>query len=651
MPNNHRSSSHLVQHVIQWSLVLLIMILPFNEGGNGYILQAITQILLLVCATIWAFDAIHTRQLRIRYTRLDLLILAGLAWIAVSLVFSDCKYATILEAIKILSYTALWFLSRAVMARRTSRNYIVLSIVASGCLQFCVAFYHRFISTASAWQAGFVNPNELACFLVIGLHIALSCLLFRPRHAQPTNRNALRRWALPLFMLAAAGISGSMLPALQSRGALLSVAVTIFLLATFRHRFSGVIFLVALTLAILFPLPQGSLMQRFLKRSDPFAYQRFDIWKSSARMVSDHPILGVGLGMFSYYGTAYNFPVEHQVARYGKRLNLAHNDLLQIAAELGIVGLLLVVGGMIYLGMLSFRHLRTPEISWHVIASISALFGVFVNGMVSNLLLSPALAMMCVLLAAILVESTAVFTRKTWTIPDRPGIAASWYGALAIGVLYILVPGIGYPFLAHAHFLDYHYYRREGRLIEAVEHLNKAIRYVPMQAYYHESFGKLYTAAFRNQPNLDAYYEAYVSLTQAIRHNPRESSFYMTMADLHRTMFREMLPTRPTAENALREYGRALDVNPFNPFIHAEMASLYADLGEFDPAIRTIQDAITHEPNFVRGHQLLGEFLRHLNRKEAAQAAFDTAEMIQKTYPIRGHESEYTRTLLSSLYQ
>ncbi len=140
MPNSHRSYSHVVQHIIQWSLVALIIILPFDEGGNGYILQAITQILLVACVAIWALDVIHTRQLRIRYTRLDLLIPAGLAWVAVSLVFSDCKYATILEGIKILSYTALWFLSRIVMASRTSQNSILLSIVASGCLQFCMAF-------------------------------------------------------------------------------------------------------------------------------------------------------------------------------------------------------------------------------------------------------------------------------------------------------------------------------------------------------------------------------------------------------------------------------------------------------------------------------------------------------------------------------
>jgi predicted Zn-dependent protease len=172
-----------------------------------------------------------------------------------------------------------------------------------------------------------------------------------------------------------------------------------------------------------------------------------------------------------------------------------------------------------------------------------------------------------------------------------------------------------------------------------------------MQAYYHHAFGQLYAAAFRNQPNLDAYYEGYKSLTEAIRHNPREPQFYMTMADLHRNMFRQKLPTRPTAENAIKEYRRALEVDPFNPFIRLEMATLYAESGEFDQAIHIIQSAIADEPNFVGGHQLLGEFMRHLKRETEANEAFARAEQIRQTYPAHEHEPGYTQALLRPLRQ
>jgi predicted Zn-dependent protease len=205
--------------------------------------------------------------------------------------------------------------------------------------------------------------------------------------------------------------------------------------------------------------------------------------------------------------------------------------------------------------------------------------------------------------------------------------------------------------LGHWHFLKYQEQRNAGQLPEAVEHLQKAIRYVPMQAHYHHAFGKLYAAAFRNQPNLDAYYEGYVSLTEAIRHNPRDSQFYMTMADLHRNMFRQKLPTRPTAENALREYAHALEVEPFSPFIRLEMATLYAEIGEFEQAISLMQEAIGYEPNFVGGLQLLGEFMRHLKRDTEADEAFARADQIRQTYPNYEYFPAYTQALLRPLRQ
>lgn len=648
MLENRLKNHTLMQLVIQWSILFLILILPFNEGGNGYILQLITQLVLLGCAVIWVFSVIHARQLRLKYARIDLFILAGLCWTGVSLALSDYKYATITEGIKILSYVALWFLSRLIVSRQTTRTLLLFTIIGSGCLQLCVAFYNKLIPNTAGWQSGFVNPNEFACFLVIGMHIALSFLIFRQCASGHENgrKPTRRETGLTVFTLVAVSISGVMLVVLQSRGALVSCVVVIFVLATLRHKYAGIAFIVILCLVSILPFPQGSFIQRFSKRDDPFAFQRIDIWQSSARMLVDHPVAGVGLGMYPYYGAEYNFPVEHRIARYGKRLDMAHNDLLHLGAELGIVGLLLALGVLAGLGTLSFRFLRNRPRSWHVVAASMALLGVLLHGLVSNLLLSPALAMTSVVLGSILVESAGAYSRKTWRISERKDVIASWYAALALGVVYILVPVIGYPFWGHWHFLKYQEHRKAGQLSEAVEHLHKAIRYVPLQAYYHHAFGQLYTAAFRNQPNLDAYYEGYTSLTEALRHNPHEPQFYMTMADLHRNMFRQMLPTRPTAENALREYAHALEVDPFSPFIRAEMATLYAEIGKFEQAIDLMQEAVNYEPNFVGGYQLLGRFLHQLNREIEAQEAFARAEAIQQTYPSYQHEPEYTQALL-----
>jgi tetratricopeptide (TPR) repeat protein len=81
------------------------------------------------------------------------------------------------------------------------------------------------------------------------------------------------------------------------------------------------------------------------------------------------------------------------------------------------------------------------------------------------------------------------------------------------------------------------------------------------------------------------------------------------------------------------------------------MATLYAEIGEFEQAISLMQEAIGYEPNFVGGLQLLGEFMRHLKRDTEADEAFARADQIRQTYPNYEYFPAYTQALLRPLRQ
>src|SRR5439155_12623251 len=57
---------------------------------------------------------------------------------------------------------------------------------------------------------------------------------------------------------------------------------------------------------------------------------RFQAWGAAARLATDHPFLGVGPGNFQFY---YNKLTGEPVG--GVTLTVAHNALLDVAAELG----------------------------------------------------------------------------------------------------------------------------------------------------------------------------------------------------------------------------------------------------------------------------------------------------------------------------
>jgi putative inorganic carbon (HCO3(-)) transporter len=86
---------------------------------------------------------------------------------------------------------------------------------------------------------------------------------------------------------------------------------------------------------------------------DPTTQWRMGMWSKAVRMVRDRPVTGWGLGSFAleqarYYHPAIDTRSQREIARSGASLGeLAHNTYLHVAAETGVVGLVL------YLAVLS----------------------------------------------------------------------------------------------------------------------------------------------------------------------------------------------------------------------------------------------------------------------------------------------------------
>ncbi len=644
------------------SLLVLIVLLPFDEGGNGHIVQLVTQLLVLFCATIWAIHVFRERQFELRLYWIDLCVLGFLLWCLISSLFSAYAYASILELIKIFSYAVFFFLCRILFPIGTQRSTVVLlTILGSSLIQSGFAWYRYLTLPAKNIHGGFFDPNNLACFLVTGITLGLSAVLFSPLLTSAKQRKYVRH-AMIGMSLAVLLIT---LLAIQSRGAVLSLLGTGFVLCTLKKKHLGLIFVLFVSLITFLPLPGGSLFQRLQKRDDPFAYQRIDIWQSSFTMAADHPRFGVGAGMFAYYGHQYNFPVEHQIARYGKILNAAHNDLLQIAAELGVIACLVFISGIVLAAYSSFRQLRSsclksvsvgaqgisgdPKVlPWQTVAASMGLLGIVLHAQVSNVLHPPAIAMIGAILLTILLDgdAPAVTTQITFVS------SWYWYGALALTVLYILVPVILYPFLAHVQYLKYFEERRENP-VDAIEYVHSAIAFVPLHATYHQAIGEFHLSRFRTSPTLEDFYQSYTYLTEAIRLNPIHADAYSSLAELHREMFYQKLRwtsiQKQAASNALREYRRALRYEPYTPFLRMAMAALHADIKEFEQAVALLQEAVEIEPNFVRGYQMLSMMLEHLNRPREAEAASQQAISILKRYGIQPHGSPYVQSLLRPL--
>ena len=205
-------------------------------------------------------------------------------------------------------------------------------------------------------------------------------------------------------------------------------------------------------------LVQHGLMRGHFAESLDF---RWKYWTASAGVFADHPVLGVG---WANFGQSY---LAHRVPEAAEEIRDPHDFLVRFAAELGTVGLLLVVAWLLRLAWettrpgdrppAADRPPRVTTIVWvAVVGTVLAIVaGVdFSAGVVDVLLLvmRPVLLLAAILLGGI---AAALRTSHDRAVDDRPApwVTASLLVGLGLFLLHNLIdfgwfePGAGFAFM------------------------------------------------------------------------------------------------------------------------------------------------------------------------------------------------------------
>jgi O-antigen ligase len=137
-------------------------------------------------------------------------------------------------------------------------------------------------------------------------------------------------------------------------------------------------------------LPSSRFIQRFATGTGPgdiSSDARFGIWRDAVHLAEAFPVLGCGLGAFQSANMRY------QTVTPLLTVNFAHNDYLQLLAELGAVGLLalLIVAAMVYRRL--FRNLWERREPYFYAACLGSLVAIALHSFVDFNLYKPANAM------------------------------------------------------------------------------------------------------------------------------------------------------------------------------------------------------------------------------------------------------------------
>ncbi|HEG43755.1 MAG TPA: tetratricopeptide repeat protein [Phycisphaerales bacterium] len=136
--------------------------------------------------------------------------------------------------------------------------------------------------------------------------------------------------------------------------------------------------------------------------------------------------------------------------------------------------------------------------------------------------------------------------------------------------------------------------RSEGKLDEAIEHLQKTTEIAPYYTVAHNDLGSI----FKSQGRID---EAIKHYRQALQLNPNYASAYNNIGSA--------LATQGKFEEAIDYFSRSLQINSNDATVYCNLALSYQLTSRLDKAINLYRKALEIDPEHFRAKQLLKDAL------------------------------------------
>lgn len=315
---------------IAWGIILsYVFFRPFiSESPLSKLDMALKGLLLLA----WAGYSLK-RQIRIRL--IDKVILIFFLSLLLSAINSNNIVVNLVQIYKYLSLIAVFYIIRLSNLEEQKQIFYVLIISASLVSLYSLYFLFTISGFTLEYLSGnnirypfakeflaskrafvpFFSPNLLAGYLIAIIMICLNTIVKRKKE---------KDWLffLSLFCLPLSSLTLFFTKSVGGWFIFIIIFSLFILLGKLLNKKS---FLIAFSLIVLLgAIAMNRTLTEVHFKNPLFSLnQRISYWKETIKIISDHPIIGVGTGNFSL-----------------KETRAAHNSYLQIWAEMGILGLL-----------------------------------------------------------------------------------------------------------------------------------------------------------------------------------------------------------------------------------------------------------------------------------------------------------------------
>lgn len=541
------------------AICMAAFLAPLIAGKLAFIPSFVIQLLILTAAILWLVDSKQRKQIILPGKFVAIPLVGFALLLLVSVIFSVNRGLSIRSFINFISFLTVFFVITGYQHNKRFISYILLSLCASALIVGLIGL-REYINTGSAgWRtfSTFFNPDFLAGYACLIFPILLAYYL------SAVDTKAVIFYGLTLtIILANLIMTGSRLGFIAA-----VIGGIIFFITAIISKSIGKIQLIRLAiliipLLIVFNYLSAPLTARMgsveaVKAESHSGNFRLLTWNGTTRMAVKNPAIGTGIGTFE---EAYP---KYAIVGFTK---LAHNSYLQIAAEAGILSLLLLIIALFGAAIASFRCLSHNK-----------------NDKISGLLfISNEKLLLCGLIAGIAASCA------------RNVIDSDWY-ITAIGVTFWIAAGILFNLIDYKSALNY---KRYSSIIVVPIILGVVVLMLTIGELWNQSAFTQFMAG-----NAD---DAQKSYKNAILYDPLNAEYHRKLAQVYFV--------KSNNELAEKEHKKSIKLAPSSAKNYYQLAKFYGALGSSEESIDCYKNSLIYDPNslqtllaLAREHELIGD--------------------------------------------
>ncbi len=360
------------------------------------------------------------------------------------------------------------------------------------------------------------------------------------------------------------------------------------------------------------------------------------VWTGAIKVWQRYPLIGSGVETFAYSYYQDRIREHNDVSEWDFLYNKAHNELLNLLATTGAVGLATYLSIFVALTIITAKvffsksHTQTEKLivvallSGQVALFVSNFFGFSTVGV--NVLMYCFFAMICLIYANENDEQDQHKnkSRTSYVIND----SAQYFGLTLASIigLFLLFKVYNY-WAADKAYAEGKNYFNAGQYQYGIQKQLEAITRSPKEALYFDTLSDNYSKlaahfASTNEATTAAQMadETVAASNQALRLNNRHLNFYKTRARVMVVLSQLDEGYIDEARNTLLQ---AIQLSPTDPKLLHTLAVIEQTSGNLDTALELYKQVIALKPNYERPYWQMSEIYETQEKYEDAIQALD----------------------------